>query len=68
MGIRKASKATIPVWSLVDLGASAPAAVVSRTEIMNPPVRETVCEIIKGETPEAIAEVLADKILAEKVL
>jgi len=68
MGIRKASKATIPVWSLADLGISAPAVVVSRTEISNPPVRETVCEMITGETPEAIAETLADKILAEKVL
>lgn len=68
MGIRKASKATIPVWSLADLGMSAPAVVVTRTEIMNPPVRETVCEIITGETPEAIAEALAEKIMAEKVL
>ena len=68
MGIRKASKATIPTWTLADLGISAPATVVTRVEIMNPPVRETVCEIIKGETPEAIAEALADKIMAEKVL
>ena len=68
MGIRKASKATIPVWSLADLGMSAPAAVISRTEIMNPPARETVCEFITGETPEAIAEALAEKIMAEKVL
>jgi electron transfer flavoprotein beta subunit len=68
MGIRKASKATIPVWSLADLGISAPAVVISRAEISNPPVRETVCEMITGETPEAIAEALADKILAEKVL
>jgi electron transfer flavoprotein beta subunit len=68
MGIRKASKATIPVWSLADLGASAPAAIVSRTELMNPPSRETVCEIIGGDSPEAIAEILAEKIMAEKVL
>ena len=68
MGIRKASKATIPVWSLADLGVAAPAAVVTREASMNPPTRETVCEIIAGETPEAIAESLAEKILAEKVL
>ena len=68
MGIRKASKATIPVWSLADLGASAPAAIVTRTELMNPPSRELVCDMIAGETPEAIGEMLADKILAEKVL
>ncbi len=68
MGIRKASKANIPVWSLGDLGVSAPAPVVTRSELINPPVQETTTEIISGETPEAIAEILADKILAEKVL
>ena len=36
--------------------------------LMNPPVDETKVEIIEGETPEAIAEVLVEKILAEKVL
>ena len=68
MGIRKASKATIPVWSLADLGISAPTAVVRRTELMNPPVRETAVEIISGESPTEIADKLTDKILAEKVL
>lgn len=68
MGIRKASKATIPIWSLSDIGASAPAAIITRTELLNPPVRETSVEIIAGETPAEIAEKLADKILAEKVL
>jgi len=68
MGIRKASKANIPVWSLADLGASAPAPVVKRTELMNPPVRETAVEIISGESPAEIADKLVDKILAEKVL
>ena len=68
MGIRKASKANIPVWSLGDLGSSAPAAVVTRSELLNPPARDTSVEIITGETPEAIAETLADKLIAEKVL
>jgi len=68
MGIRKASKANIPIWSLADLGIEAPVTVVTRTELMNPPVDETKVEIIEGETPEAIAEALADKILAAKVL
>jgi electron transfer flavoprotein beta subunit len=68
MGIRKASKATIPVWSLGDLGVSAPAVIVKRTELMNPPVRETAVEIISGASPAEIADKLADKILAEKVL
>lgn len=68
MGIRKASKATIPIWSLGDLGVSAPQAVIKRTELMNPPVQETTIEIISGESPAEIADKLADKILAEKVL
>ena len=68
MGIRKASKATIPVWSLGDLGISAPAPVVTRTELINPPGEETAVEMIAGESPAEIAEILADKILAEKVL
>lgn len=68
MGIRKASKAAIPVWSLGDLGTSAPEAVVKRLELLNPPAQETAIEIITGETPAEIADKLADKILAEKVL
>jgi len=68
MGIRKASKAEIPVWTLADLGIAAPETVVKRLEIVTPPARETVVEIIGGETPAQIAEQLADKVLAEKVL
>jgi electron transfer flavoprotein beta subunit len=68
MGIRKASKATIPVWSLSDLGISAPVASITRSELMAPPARETVVEMITGESPAEIAEKLADKIIAEKVL
>ena len=68
MGIRKASKANIPVWSLSDLGTNAPEPVVKRMELMNPPVQETSIEIITGESPAEIADKLADKILAEKIL
>ena len=68
MGIRKASKATIPVWALSDLGMSAPAPTVTRSELLNPPAREMAIEIVTGDSPEAIAETLVEKILAEKVL
>jgi electron transfer flavoprotein beta subunit len=68
MGIRKASKAEIPVWSLGDLGMRAPAPVVTRIELINPPARESTVEIITGDSSEAIAEALVDKLLAEKVL
>ena len=68
MGIRKASKAEIAVWSLADIGAAAPVPIVTRTELLNPPARDAAVEIITGESPVEIAEKLADKILAEKVL
>lgn len=68
MGIRKASKADIPVWSLNDLGITAPDAIIERNELMNPPARDTSVEIITGESPAEIAEKLADKLIAEKVL
>lgn len=67
MGIRKASKAAIPTWTLAELGAAGPAPVVSTVEILNPPSREVNCDIVSG-TPEEIADKLAEKILAEKVL
>ena len=68
MGIRKASKAEIPVWSLSAIGASAPAAIVTRAELLTPPSRDVTCEIITGDSPAVIAETLVEKILAEKVL
>ncbi len=68
MGIRKASRADIPTWTLADLGISAPAPVVAWPELMNPPSREVTCEFITGSSPAEIAEKLADKIIAEKVL
>ena len=68
MGIRKASRATIPEWTLADLGIDAPTSVVHWPEIENPPVREITTEIVAGESPEEIAEALVEKILAEKVL
>jgi electron transfer flavoprotein beta subunit len=68
MGIRKASRAEIPAWSLADLGVEAPAPVVEWPELMNPPSREVTCEIIEGSSPQEIADKLADKIIGEKVL
>jgi electron transfer flavoprotein beta subunit len=68
MGIRKASRADIPTWSLADLGISAPKSVAHWPDVTNPPAREVSTEIISGESSKEIAEKLADKILAEKVL
>ena len=68
MGIRKAARASIPTWSLSDLGLPTPQPKVRWPEIFNPPARQVVTEMITGKTPEEIAEILAEKILAEKVL
>lgn len=68
MGIRKASRAEIPVWSLSDLNMAPPTSVVRWPEIMNPPTREIITEIISGDSPQEIAEKLVERILEEKVL
>jgi len=68
MGIRKASRAEIPIWSLADIGLSNLQSNVSWIEIFNPPVRQITTEIITGGSPQEIADSLAEKILAEKIL
>jgi len=68
MGIRKASRAEIPTWSLADLGVAGVESKVMWPEISNPPTREVVTEMVSGDNPQDIAEKLADLILAEKVL
>ncbi|MEN8172057.1 MAG: electron transfer flavoprotein subunit beta/FixA family protein [Chloroflexota bacterium] len=68
MGIRKAARAEIPVWSTADLGVEAPAAVVKWAALSSPPKKDIETEMIEGADAGEIAEVLADKIMAEKVL
>jgi electron transfer flavoprotein beta subunit len=68
MGIRKASRAVIPAWSLADLGLSGLQPNISWPEIFNPPQRQVSTEMITGSSPQEIAESLADKIMAEKIL
>jgi electron transfer flavoprotein beta subunit len=67
MGIRKASRAVIPEWRLSELGLDAPKPLIDTLEFLDPPVRNTNCDMISG-SPEEIASKLVDLILAEKVL
>lgn len=69
MGIRKASKATIPTWKLADLGLSPDqvGAQVSWPQINLPPAREGGAEIITGSPVEA-AKILLDKLATEKAI
>lgn len=68
IGIRKASKAKIPVWSAADLGVGLPAASTSIVAYENLPAREIVNEVIEGETVQEKASKLVEKLLEEKVL
>ena len=67
MGIRKAARAGIAIWSLADLGLAMPAP-VTRRQTLFAPARNLPCELISGDSPKEIAEKLAAKILAENVL
>jgi len=68
MGIRKASRAVIPVWTLADLGLANLRSNVAWLEILNPPQRQITTEMITGGSPQEIADSLAEKILAEKII
>jgi len=67
IGIRKASKAEIPVWSPADLGVTLGEARTRVAQFKNLPPRETRTEMIEG-TPEEQAAKLVDRLLEEKVL
>ncbi|OQY43851.1 MAG: hypothetical protein B6242_13930 [Anaerolineaceae bacterium 4572_78] len=72
MGIRKAAKAKIPRWGAKTLGLSpneigANGSLVAWPDVSLPPVKDANLEIIEGE-PDEVAKVLADKLLAEKVI
>ena len=68
IGIRKASKADIPVWSASDLGVALPSAPTEVVSYEIPPAREITTEIIEGSSVEEKATKLVDKLLEEKVL
>lgn len=68
MKIRKAAKAKIPTWGISDLGLSVEDVTAQVSwEMTLPPAREAAVEIISGSPAEA-AKVLADKLMAEKVI
>ncbi len=67
IGIRKAAKAAIPVWSLADLGIDSPAPKTRVAAYRNLPPRDSKSERIEG-TPEEMAAKLVDRLLEEKVL
>lgn len=69
MGIRKASKAEIPVWSGGDIGLTETLeSAVTWPEVFAPPKIETQCEFVEGDTPVEIATKLVDRLVEEKVI
>jgi electron transfer flavoprotein beta subunit len=69
MGIRKASRAEIPLWSAADLNVDEISdSAVTWPEIIAPPKIETEVEMIEGETPEETAALLVDRLMEEKVI
>ncbi|MCK5645981.1 MAG: electron transfer flavoprotein subunit beta/FixA family protein [Anaerolineales bacterium] len=69
MGIRKASRAEMPVWTSADIGLTEPITpAVTWPELFALPVVETVCEFIEGEIAEEIATNLANRLEEEKVI
>lgn len=69
MGIRKASKAEIPVWSLADLGiGETPAPAITWPDVFAPAKVDTVCEFIEGENVDEIGSALVRRLIEEKVL
>ena len=72
IGIRRAAKAKIPEWGLADLGLAADqvgaaGSQVQWSEVTLPAAKEASLELIEGEPAEA-AKILADRLLAEKVI
>ena len=72
MGIRKASKAKIPVWTVADLGldveqVGASGSQTQWAELNLPPAREANTQFIEGSPAEAAA-VLIQKLVDEKLI
>jgi len=72
MGIRKASRANIPVLTAADLdvagGTGSGASKVDWSNVYAIPPREGSVEIIEGDSPAELANKLADKLYEEKVI
>ena len=68
LGIRKAARAKIPVWSAQDMGIELPRPATAAVRYMNPPARDVKSEIIQGASVAEKAAALADRLFEEKVL
>lgn len=67
MGIRRASRASIPLWSLADLEIELPQALTQRLQLEEPPPRLADAELLAG-TPAEQADALIERLEKEQVL
>jgi electron transfer flavoprotein beta subunit len=68
MGIRKASRATIPTWTAAEIGGEVATPKVNWSNIYAPPPRETSVELIEADSVEEQARILVNKLFEEKVI
>ncbi|MCB8982810.1 MAG: electron transfer flavoprotein subunit beta/FixA family protein [Ardenticatenaceae bacterium] len=68
MGIRKASRATIPVWAAGDLSLNSVGSKVDWSKVYALPPREGSVEIIEGDSVQEKAAKLVAKLFEEKVI
>ena len=68
VGIRKASKAQIPVWGAAELGIDFGSIGTKLIEYSNLPERAGTVELIEGETAAEKAAALVDKLQENKIL
>jgi len=68
MGIRKASRAKIPVLNAGDLGVEGVSSKVDWSNVYAMPAREGSVEMIEGDSAQDMASELVDKLFEEKVI
>ena len=72
--IRRASQLLIPTWTVADLPGADPSkfglkgSPTQVIKIFSPPGHEGVLDLIEADSAEQSAAILADKIIAEKIL
>jgi electron transfer flavoprotein beta subunit len=74
MGIRRATKMQVPVWTAADLPGTDPSkfglkgSPTQVVRVFSPPKREGKVDLVQADSVEQAVAILADKLLAEKVL
>jgi electron transfer flavoprotein beta subunit len=69
MGIRKAARAEIPLWTSAELAISdLPSPAITWPEVFAPQEVDSDCEMITGDSVQDIASKLVERLMEEKVI